>query len=174
MSRLGAGVFTPEGFADALVQFGKEIERPIKNTIRRGLHRARNRAGADFRTRGIGHSIWGGHVTKGGKVAVRAYFKRTGVKKRGDVFVGGLWATGLPALQEVGGRTKAHLIRPTRAKRLVWATPEGIFSAAQVHHPGGKLPAYPVLKRAIEAEAPAIHVELGVEIQKLVAEKGMA
>lgn len=169
--KLAAGVFTPEGFADALHQFGKELDKPVVNAVRRGLHRARVRAGELFRLHGIGKTVFG---AKRGKTTVRAYFKRSGVRHTGDVYVGGLWAKGLPALQETGGRTQPHEIKPTSGKALAFATPAGLQFAKSVQHPGGNLPAYPVLKESVTAEAPSIAADLDVQIKAFAAEKGIA
>jgi len=163
--------FTPDGFAEALLKFGKELDKPITNAMRRGLHRARNRAGELFRTRGVGRTVFGG---KKGKVPVRASFKRTGVKRSGDTFKGGLYVKGLAALQETGGRTFAHVIKPKNKKLLVWATSAGMFAARWVAHPGGKLPAFPVVKRSMNEEAPAIQNDLDMELKTSIWAKGLA
>lgn len=165
-----SGAFTPAGFADAIRAFGKDIDRPIINAIRRGLTYARTLAVDGYRQRGVMRRVFG--VKPSG---ARALIKRTRVVKRGDVYTGGLTAKGLAEIQETGGRTKPHTIAPKNAKRLAFQTPAGlVVIAGSVQHPGATHPAMPSLRAAIEKAAPRMAEELDKGIQKAAALRKVA
>lgn len=175
VSSFATGTFTPKDFAAALRAFGKDIDRPIVNAMRRGLNTARNLAIDRFRQRGVGRGIWGKDKVKG---SVRFLVKRTRVVRKGNAFIGGLSTQGLPALQETGGRTKAHLIKPKNRKRLAIRTGLGpgkpIGGKGGLKHPGSRMKRIPFLADALRDSAPRIQAEMDAEIQKFAIARRVA
>lgn len=140
-------VFTPYSFAAALRAVGPDINRRIGNVLGAGLSRAEKYAVEDFTSRGIGRGIFG---RKPDGVLRQRAISRTRVTIQGNRFIGGLKAQGLAALQEGGGRTKPHRI-PRRGTTLMAFTSGGEQRfAMSVNHPGGAVPRYPFLQKAME------------------------
>jgi hypothetical protein len=92
--------------------------------------------------------------------------------------LGGLYATGLAALQEVGGRIRPHKI-PRGAERRVLVLKGGGFvtvhgkSGFTISHPGGALPKVPAMEPAVRQNAGVIAAEIDKRIQKYIAERGL-
>jgi hypothetical protein len=195
ISAFGAGVFTPTDFADRLRLFGSTLDKPISRGIRAGLSYARNVAIKRFSERGLGRTIFG--LDRSG---VRPLVKIMPVRRRGDSWTGGLQVKGLMALQEVGGSTKPHIIRPSKAKVLRFEAgraggnfigpmqpgpqrlSEGASSfigpgrpifAKEVRHPGGKLPAFPVIGDAMATAATFTQKRIDLEVDRHLAELGL-
>jgi len=64
------------------------------------------------------------------------------------------------AIQEFGGRTPAHDIRPVKAKALAFLMGGRTVFARIVHHPGSTIPARPYLGPAMAQMGPRIIAEL--------------
>ena len=140
----------PKKFAAALLRFAeREKDRPIVNGIRRGMHIARNIAAEEFKKQGVGRGIF---VTspKKDKKSIRLIIKRERVRKVGERFEAGLLLRGFAALQEKGGQTKSHEIKPSTAKRLVFPLGGRVIVTKRVRHPGSRIPAHPFVRRSIE------------------------
>lgn len=172
---------------------GPETDRLTRAVVSAGAGRIRARGFATFRAQGIGAAIWGLRRSTG-SLFVGPGAKNTGAKAsnviRARVFKGDhsyaltFSVTGLPAMTEEGGQTKAHVIRAEQAhhelmaaryagrargvahasfasksgirKTLAFAIGGGLAFRAEVNHPGGPVPKNPFLLPAIEAEAPRI------------------
>jgi hypothetical protein len=94
----GAGVFTPEGYGEALIQFGASIRPSILRALRRTARIPRAIYMAKARQHGIIRSIFGKKPKGLGGLA------KTKVVDKGSVFVMALELRGLAAMQEVGRR----------------------------------------------------------------------
>lgn len=69
------------------------------------------------------------------------------------------------AIHQLGGRTKAHVIRPRRGKALAW--PGGRHPVAKVDHPGSKIPARPFYPFTSAGKAtPAFRKRLNKVVKK--------
>ena len=156
--------FTPASYAAALRDFGKRMDVPILVGLDRGLGAARGLAINAFIRRGVGRRIFG-QKTRG----ALALIKVVPAKMRGGTYVGTLQARGLAAIQDAGGRTAPHLIKPKNKKFLVYRTKAGVLHVTDkpVMHPGAQHPAMPFLNEAIAKAAPRIQVLIDREIQKL-------
>lgn len=58
------------------------------------------------------------------------------------------------AIHQLGGKTKAHVIRPRKKKALAW--PGGPGPRASVNHPGSKIPARPFFPFRKSKASPAL------------------
>lgn len=180
----GAGVFTPAGFADALVQFGDSIRPAIVRALKRAGEEPKRLAVGGFVSRGIGKGIFGRNATGAYKI-----IKVGAVETKGSTFVLALELRGFAALQEQGGRTKAHDIFPRKKKALrLKGGPGGSGSVVantflrrgatkgvaadlgafrrSVHHPGSNIPRHPFAADAMHKAAPHIQAEIDREICK--------
>lgn len=95
-----------------------------------------------------------------------------------DKLAGGL-ITGGPtapygAIQELGGQTRAHDIRPVKGKTLAWSGPSGPRFATLVHHPGSTIPARPRIRPALEDALPRLNAALDAGFKRLKADLGLA
>src|SRR3954471_20440847 len=138
----GAGVFTPEGFAVALEQFGASVPAAVLRAAKRTAPIPRAIAIAKFKARGIGHGLFG----KGARGAKwnAAVLIRMKVVPQGRSVVMAMELRGFAAMQELGGRTKAHEIRPKNGKALKLKIPsQGAIIRRSVHHPGSRIPRIP-------------------------------
>ncbi len=183
--------YTPRGYAEALRKFGADIFRPVANGARAGLRRAERQAEEIFKSRGIGRSIFG---------AAAARAKAAGIVKKdgarglinvqkvkvlrgtfgGGRLMGGLYAVGLAALQEEGGRIKPHKIPkaasgdrkvlPLKGRGFVTVYGRGRFV---ISHPGGDLPRVPAMETAVRSNAGAIAAAIDSRIQKFIRERGL-
>jgi hypothetical protein len=135
----------------------REAARPFLNAIRRGLKVARETAAADVIRHGIVRGIFRGPK---GPRAVRKLLG-TSARRRGQVFEGALKAKGLLGLQELGGRTRPHEIKPRSGGFLVFKGRSGerVFARA-VHHPGGRVPRHPFMRRSVQSAEAAISAEI--------------
>jgi phage gpG-like protein len=89
---------------------------------------------------------------------------RATVRRAGNTVIVTLGAYTIYArIQEKGGRTRPHLIRPRNASVLVFEKDGRTIFATLVHHPGSVIPARPYLEPALREHLPALLHEL-VEI----------
>lgn len=164
--------YTPASMAEALRRWGVEMDRPIINGMRRGLTHVRSLWVAEFKQRGVGRSVFGGKRAKGKKDGARAIIKTTRVVKRGSgTYAGGLSVKGLAALQETGGRTKAHNIGK-RGKVLAFEG--GGFARGPVKHPGSSIKKIPIGHQMMERGAPRIAQEIDKGISADIAKRGLS
>ena len=154
-----AGVFTPEGFADALNQFGASIRPSVVRGLKRTAKIPRAIYMAKARQHGIIKSIFGGKPKGLGGLV------RTKVVDKGTSFVLALELRGLAAMQEAGGRTKPHLILPKNGKALkLKMSTIGTGIRGGVLHPGSNIARFPVATSAMVTAAPKIQAAIDKEI----------
>jgi len=115
----------------------------------------------------LGHGGFGpvaGNWKTPGKGLIRV--KSPKLMPNGSV-VSGLEAVGLAAMQELGGRTRAHIIKVGKGKRAL--TLKGFIHpfAVSVKHPGSIVQRHPFMEQAIRQNAGLIMAEL----EKAVAEE---
>ena len=147
---------TPQEAARRLGVLAKEVDRATVNAIRRGQNHWRTLTIRGIVSKGVGAAIWGARSrTKKAKrlTSLRPIIKRERVKKVGEsTYIAGLQMTGLAALQETGGQTKAHEIKATgrgRVPRLIFEGASGWVNKIKVSHPGSKIPARPSAAPAV-------------------------
>lgn len=150
----------PAKFADALRRFAtKEKDRAIVNGIRRGMTYARSLAVKSFMATGIGRGIFG-HGRKKDTKAVKLIINRMKVRQAGTRIEAGLSVKGVAALQEKGGRTKAHPIRPRRGRFLAFSVGGRDVFVPQVQHPGSRIVRAPFAEPAMRRALPRINQEV--------------
>lgn len=161
---------TLQGFVDALYELtGDELRRVHRAALKSYALDVRQIAVERLATRGVARRLWGGaspHARGGARKMVLV----SAVRRSADEDHVSIWALGLAAMMEVGGRTAPHIIRPTRKEALKfpdggfvqgWEAPETAQSGKRrrrderkrrgVQHPGGAVPAQPWLMPTIEA-----------------------
>lgn len=82
----------------------------------------------------------------------------------GGTLVGEIGPQGIPyaAIQEFGGRTSPHVIRPRVAEALHFVMNGKDVFARSVNHPGSNIPARPYLRPALAATQDKIVQEFGL------------
>lgn len=158
----GAGIFTPEGFAQALEQFGASIMPAVLRAANRVKAVPRSIALAKFRSQGVGKGIF---APKGG-----GYLLRARAIARGSQVVIAVEARGFAALQEQGGHTKPPrkgAIYPANRKALRLKVPSiGDVIVASARHRGARIKRQPFLEAAMIASQERVRQELDREISK--------
>ena len=155
----------PRQLAKVLLQdFTKAKDQAVIRSLRRRLHHMRNLAVLEFRSQGVGRRIFGGAGKKAS--GARLIINRARVRKVGSVFQAGLVLRGLAALQERGGRTDPHVIKPKLAKKLIFPLGGRIVVTDQVNHPGSRVPAAPFAHRAMERGGLLVREDLDRELQR--------
>lgn len=169
VATVGSGVFTPEGFAAALLQFG---EKDAGKAVRMALDKSKGTVASifvnRFASRGVGRGIFG--------KAKRGAYKLVKLKAIGPrpdhSFLLAMELRGFAAMQEVGGRTKPHRIpkqgRSLRTKAMAFG--DGIF-ARSVKHPGGAVRRDPSGDRAFELAADKIRQQIDRNLVALIASR---
>jgi hypothetical protein len=103
---------------------------------------------------------------------IRVLIKRLPVKVVGNHIFGGLRLRGLIALQEEGGSTRPHVIRPKLKRALMFQGARGtVFTRLPIHHPGGRLPRLPIVTQRMERSEPLFRGEIDVAHRDLITEK---
>jgi len=163
-------------FAEAarrLREWPKAIDKEVTLGVRRWSTAVRTAAVTRLMERGIGFSVWG--LGKRGVTHARKYVKRLRVVKVGDIFKAGWTISGLPALVEVGGRTKPHRIARHDGKPLRIRVGGGRWvTVKQVQHPGSRINARPFLAPTARAMQPAGLAELEASLVKAAQNVGIS
>jgi hypothetical protein len=141
-----------KALADAIGRMrGPEVGRIQVRALERRMNDARKETVQGFVSRGVGRGIFGRN-NKGAWQLVTV----EPPKIQGDTASVKITLGGFAALQERGGRTRPHIIRPKRAKRLAFAVAGGfgfggdLVFAKLVHHPGATVPKHESLRPAVE------------------------
>lgn len=158
----------------------KAYPKRIPVATRRGMSRAMKQVGVDAQRiaaqRGILRNLLGprgqgpvfGNWKKPGDGLIQVMSPRI----VGDSVISGLRAVGLAALQETGGRTKAHRIEVGPGKKALtlkgFVHPFAVF----VKHPGSLVPARPFLQDAIRKNEGLILREIEKALQEEVVKAG--
>lgn len=92
------------------------------------------------------------------------------VEVQGLTLVGSL-SSDVPyaAIQELGGVTPPHLIRPVRARVLRFEVGGETVFTRLVRHPGSRIPARPYLAPALRDEQPRLESDLDEGVRRLLA-----
>ena len=146
-----------------MMQLDLKLDNKILARLRAEMKSVKGDIEDHYRSRsGLGRALW--HATKrpSGKPPLLVKVGRT--SKKGDTYVTGIVVTGMAALIEKGGRTKAHKIRPLTAKRLAFNVGGNAVFAKLVQHPGSTVTPTPVarpdLQRAKERIASGLQIAL--------------
>lgn len=150
---------TPEQARRQLVRVGdpRAIKRLLSDELRRGAREIRKRGLAGFRSRGVGRRVFGA-----GEIG-RQHAKGLGVSRvrdRGDHVELDVYAKGLAAIQEEGGRMAPHVIEAKNAPNLVFRVPGGLVVTKRVQHRGATHPRMPSVGPAVEKVTPEITREI--------------
>jgi len=157
--------------AASLRTFGSRIDVPILVGLEQGLYTARAEAINNFTRRGVGRAVFAKN-TRG----ALGLIKVIPAKLRGNSYVGTLQARGLAAIQDQGGRTSPHTIKPKRAKFLVYRTNAGVLHITDkpVLHPGAQHPTMPFMQAATSNAAPRVAQLIDRAIQKFATKLKVA
>jgi hypothetical protein len=154
-----------------------KLERWMETTpreIRAGMVRALRRTGTAvqgtavdlFRQRGIGRRIFGKKAS-----GARGLITRGKLRVTDGVLEQPIKVKGLAAIQERGGRIKAHVIKPKVRKRLAFSIAGKPIVVGLVKHPGANMPAIPYLERAARQHMGKFREEVEKELAKAVGGK---
>lgn len=142
------------GRAKKLMTLPQIIKRETINGIRRGQQRIRRAAAEGLRLRSIGRTLFGKKMSGAYK-----NLKREKVRETSGVFSADIRINGVAAIQDRGGRIKAHTIR-RRGKS--WT------------HPGAQMPAFPFSDAAVNRNRGAFETEIRKAAAKVAALVGAA
>lgn len=162
------------------VEVLRAYPKRIPAAVRRGMRRGMVKVGVDAQRiaaqRGIMRAILGhggqGPVHGNWKTPGKGLIRVKSPKIVGQNVVGGLEAVGLAALQELGGRTRAHVIRVGKGKRAL--TLKGFVHpfAVSVKHPGSIVQRHPFMEEAVRKNEPLILREIELALQEEVVKAG--
>jgi len=147
---------------------GPEVLKIQLRALEKHANEARKETVRGFVSAGIGKGIFG-HNDKGA-------WKIITVSKpviQGDSVALKITLKGLAALQETGGRIKAHVIKPKRAKMLAFGVAGGfgfggdMVFAKIVHHPGATVPKHESLRAAAAKILPSAIVDIQRDLAAL-------
>lgn len=150
----------------ALVALG-ELAQPARGLFEQALQDMTARAEFLARRHASGAIL----QRRSGRLArrIRGVVRRIG----GQVREAALLAdTEYAAIQELGGVTRPHLIRPVRAAVLRFEVDGEVVFARIVHHPGSRIPARPYLSPAWELAAEGLPGQLDAGFVDLVRRWG--
>lgn len=144
-------------FARSLSDFRrKNITKALLPSMRKGISEVRKQTLQDIKGTSLGRALWAKGAKPSAKPplvlqSVRARFSRSG----GDHVVG-LKLKGMAAIQEKGGKTLPHFIKPKKAKFLAFKKGGESIFAKRVKHPGSKLSRKPILRTRFNRGVPRI------------------
>ena len=148
---------TPREASIKLDNLGLSTEKAPKAAIKRAVTRWRSLTIKDEKTHGLVRTILG----KYGVSQWPPMVNKLKTIKLGLRYIGGLKLSGLSALQEGGGRTKAHKIK-------------GAFGhKGTVVHPGGPVPPYPSASNMVPAVEAYLGEQLDKEVTRAIAKAGL-
>lgn len=151
---------SPAAFSEALAGFVRQLGRVQADGLRRGLSTAREEALRAFQGRGIGRTLFRTDRGQGERLVTLEDVKAT----EGGA-EGGIKLSGLAALQEAGGRTKAHTIAPKRTTVLRFAEGGSILFRSTVRHPGSRVQGVPFAEPALLRAEPAMASDMDAALQ---------
>lgn len=159
---------TPREAARRLREFDRSYDRAFINPLRRGQTRVRTRTLNEFRSFGIGRSIFGRR-----KSGANSLIKRDRVRKTSDGYLFGWTLKGLLAMSERGARTKPHQIRPKLERVLKFTAGGETVFARSVAHPGAPIAARPSFDPSFRAELPGILSSIETELANVARQTGL-
>lgn len=170
---------TPAQVGKKLLTLEQRMKRERENALRRTVRRGRAAAQKKLGSRGIGRALWG----KGKKPSTRTLhgvghpvLKTIRVKTTGASMRSGIQARGIAAMiEEGGGRTARHAIKPVLAKALQLKVASlGTVVRDQVNHPGSRIPHEPFLDAALVLAKAELPGELEKGHRQAIAAAGLA
>jgi hypothetical protein len=154
---------------------GPEVGKIQIRALEKRANEARKETVRGFVSRGVGKGIFGRNDKGAWKLITVAP-----PKIQGDTASVKITLKGFAALQEAGGRTRPHIIRPKRAKLLAFGVAGGfgfggdmVFTKL-VHHPGATVPKHESLRPAVEKVLVAALGDIQRDIAALWEGKGAA
>lgn len=163
--------------ADKIERWAQVKPRHIQAGMIRALRRTGTAVQAAavelFRRQGVGRSVFGKKA-----VGARKIIRRSKLRIYSDGSLGlPIKAYGLAEIQETGGRTKPHVIKPKLKKILKFGIAGGFgfggdaVFAKEVQHPGATHPAMPFLERAARQESGRFRVAMETELAAAMAKR---
>jgi hypothetical protein len=140
------------------------IEAETKNGIRRGLNRLRKATADEFRSRGVGRSIFAKGYKKG---ALKTILAREKVKKVGETYQVGLRIKGIAAIVGLGDKTASHDIGADR--KVLSNRGGGFFAVGRVKHPGSRFQRDDFPGRALSRTGGEFRSEVSKGLAKVAA-----
>lgn len=147
-----------------LESYPKKLGGAMKRALRRVGTSVQGEMIDTARQRGIMRTIFGKKASGARQTAI----SRGKLRDQGSDIVQPIKIKGFAELQEQGGRTKPHVIRPKKGKFLVIGG-RPIFAPEGVKHPGANMPAIPFADRAAQRQAGRLRDEMDKELTKLNA-----
>lgn len=140
---------------------GPKARAGVKRALRRMGTRVQRAMVERFRQRGIGRQLFGRKASGARKMIKRSRLRETALDLVQPVEI-----SGLAALQERGGTTAGHTIRPRRAPLLVFRVSGRPIFATKVDHPGSHMPAIPFAEKAASDTRGEFGGEIAKEVRK--------
>lgn len=150
------------------------VEGETKAAIRRGQNRLRRALFEEFRSRGLGRSIFAKEGMSTGRAlkGIKTVIAREKVQKRGELYEVGIVIKGMAALVAKGGRTTAHAIKPSKyagdsvgtiraGSGILANKAAGFFARGSVNHPGSQMKRDDFPGRAIQKTSGEFKAEVG-------------
>lgn len=156
------------------------FDKPVKTGLDRAMMFARGLAMTEMQGRGNGNDELGRPRRKPGAQRIWQTIRVLRAERHGDVWTAGLVAGSARVLhariQELGGKTKPHLIVPRRRPKtgklvFYWKRAGSVVFFKKVNHPGSKIPAKPYLRPSIERSKLTAQQEVSREVVVLIESK---
>ncbi len=168
MAKLRIEVWGGRDLAQEFARMAHELPRAIG----RGLAKAAGRVLKRAQT-----TVYAGHAAGHLNIGTGYLWQHLGMEVDEQGLVGYVGVRGnvpYAAIHEFGGKTRAHVIRPRRAKALRWydsamsARDDNAVFARYVNHPGSVIPARPYLQPARDDEQEGIREDITGAIEKVL------
>ncbi len=161
-------------FSAGLSRMGKGVRKALLPPMRKGISRLRKDVIRDIKGTSLGRALW---VRKkkdryGIPPLILEIEPRSRWSNTERAWVVGLKLKGMAVIQEEGGRTSPHVIRPKRSKFLAFESGGETIFARRVQHPGSKIRKRAIFVPKFEKRMPKIIEEVGDAYQAL-AEKSL-
>jgi len=148
---------TPIEAHKRLVAFRISTEKAPITAVRRAMTRWRSLTIKDEQQHGIVRALLGRYsLTKFPPIVLKMKVQKVGLN-----YTGGLKLLGLSALQENGGRTRAHKIAGAFGRK------------GTATHPGGNVPAWPSADKVKPQVEEYLAAQLEREVNKAIAAAGL-
>lgn len=132
------------------------------STMRDRMFDVRKRAERAIEGTPLGRALWGARA----KPDAPGLFLNITETKTGATKIG-LVLRGLAAMQETGGKTKPHTIRPRRGDFLVFDVGGATVFAREVEHPGSEIAKRPVASSTFDKALPGIELAVANGVERL-------
>lgn len=160
-----ARVLTAQLAAKALKDFARLTKKETLAGMRQELKLGRKKAVVGYHGSGLGRALWAKRRKGGPPLILKSNPAR--FSRSGDGFIGGFTARGMAGIIEAGGRTEEHLIKPKRARLLVFEGQSGLVFTKAVRHPGGPVRKNDALTDAMNDVAAALVPTLDTRFARL-------